>query len=654
MTLSNAVLPALDEQQQAVLERTSGQTLLLAVPGSGKTTVLLARIAHLVQDCGVPPESILALSYSRSAAEEMAARYENTYGGTEDSVPAFSTIHAFCLSVLRYTAAKTSFRLPALEPDTASLIRQTLRQIDNGMWPPERLVRALEGKLTQVKNHLATKEELESVSLKDLDKYPGLTFPSFVDQYDQFKRRRNVMDFDDQLLLAYAILLQQPDIADAFRAKYRHICLDEAQDASRLQFKILEQLAKGADSLLIVGDDDQSIYGFRGADPDYLLHLKDFYPDAEILYLTANYRSLPEIVEAANRFISQNTLRYPKAAVPTRTGKGAVTVIPKPTVDDLYQEISAFCGPLSLTDETVAFAARNNFCLLPLAIYLDQHHQPTRRRDNFSSFFHNKAVSGLLAALTLAVEPWNLAALNAAKSLLGIYLSQDQMASLQQAYLTFPGDKDNFNLLDWAVVLCAGDPKNSEAISKACHVFRMLNPNKPAKAVQLLYHIYRQYRPDQSEDPTGSVLNPDTYIGVLVYCAGMYATLADFVAGMWRYANVPNDSMNTEARITLTTIHAAKGMQWDWVVLLDPLDGVLPKDPAGKEATLQEQEEDARLFYVACTRARNHLVVLVPPTLFGVPSRPSSYLPRLTGQTMEELRLTGKPENYEDLLGLSS
>ena len=270
----------LNEQQNQAVQACQGPVILLAVPGSGKTTVLVARLGYLIYGLGVDPAQILTVTYTVAAARDMENRFFRVFGGQPLHTVPFSTIHSLCAGIIRHyerVRQTRAFTLISREMDQSRILRQLIHA-QTGEHPGDAMVREAATQITYCKNKMLNKAEIEKISVDNLD------FPKLYWAYEGWKRSHQKMDFDDQLEFARRILLKNPDILSYYRHKYRYIQVDEAQDTSKIQHVILRMLLNPEHNLFMVGDEDQSIYGFRAAYPQALLEFPKLYPEAKILW----------------------------------------------------------------------------------------------------------------------------------------------------------------------------------------------------------------------------------------------------------------------------------------------------------------------------------------------------------------------------------
>lgn len=318
-----AHMAALNPQQKAAVAAVDGPVLLLAVPGSGKTTVLITRLGYMTEVCGIAPESILTMTYTVAATQEMRARFAARFGDAEAARMEFRTINGVAARIIALYSRMYGRTPPDLlqsESDTTPLLLQLWQSI-NHEYAAESTLKELRTAITYIKNMCLTDAELDELET-DLENLPEL-----YRAYQQALKARHKMDYDDQLCFALQILNGAPAVAAAFRKRYRYFCVDESQDTSRVQHEIIRVLAQQSGNLFMVGDEDQSIYGFRAAYPQALMDFEKTYPGARVLLMEENYRSREPILAAANRFVARNRYRRPKTIAPTQGAGEPIRVV---------------------------------------------------------------------------------------------------------------------------------------------------------------------------------------------------------------------------------------------------------------------------------------------------------------------------------------
>ena len=315
------------QQQLQAIETIDGPVLLLAVPGAGKTTVMVSRIASMIYEHGIAPSSILTITFSKAGARDMRRRYEGLFGQLEKETPLFCTIHSFCYQVVGSYCQATGGVAPQLiEARERSMALREIYQRINQEFLSEDLEEELVSNLSFIKNAMLRQEDVEQNEKQPAENRVLETqvknLWSIYKAYNNFKRDNGLMDFDDMLSYTLTILKKYPQILEYYQDRYPYLCVDEAQDTSKLQHAVIGLLAQKSQNLFLVGDEDQSIYRFRGACPENLLEFPKQYPKAKLLKMEENFRSTGEIVEHANRLSPLTSSATLKTCSPTTSGEG--------------------------------------------------------------------------------------------------------------------------------------------------------------------------------------------------------------------------------------------------------------------------------------------------------------------------------------------
>lgn len=299
----------LNEQQTEAVHSVKGPVLLLAVPGSGKTTVLITRLGYMIYCVGIAPQQIMTLTYTIAATNDMAARFRSYFGEELGGRLEFRTINGVCARIIQYYGrliGKSSFALVTDEKLTTGMLSAIYQKVE-GDYAVGSDIKNIRTLITYIKNRMLTGEEI-----RRLDETCGFRISEIHNAYCAGLRSQGLMDYDDQMIYAHTILRKSPETLQYFRDRYPYICVDEAQDTSKIQHEIIRLLAGEQNQLFMVGDEDQSIYGFRAAYPKALMSFEQNYPGAKVLLMEENFRSNARIVEAANQFIQKNTMRHQK------------------------------------------------------------------------------------------------------------------------------------------------------------------------------------------------------------------------------------------------------------------------------------------------------------------------------------------------------
>lgn len=607
-----AHMAALNPQQRAAVEAVNGPVLLLAVPGSGKTTVLITRLGYMTRVCGIAPESILTMTYTTAATYEMRSRFAAKFGAELAARMEFRTINGVAARIIALYSRMYGRTPPELlrnESDTTPLLTQLCQDI-NHEYPAESTLKDLRTAITYIKNMCLPDAELDALET-DIENLPEL-----YRGYQRVLKAQRRMDYDDQLCFALQILRAAPAVAAAFRKRYRYFCVDEAQDTSKVQHEIIRVLAQESGNLFMVGDEDQSIYGFRAAYPQALMDFEKTYPGAQILLMTENYRSREPILAAANHFVVRNRYRRPKTITPTQ-GKGEplqiVSVLRRADQLPFLFETAQNC----VTETAVLF--RNHESALPLIDLCERRGVPYACKAVDQTFFTNKIVRDVTDIFMLAAHPEN------ADVFLRCYFKFGVPVTRQQA-LYAASQARQYGQGCWTALLNEDSirPRTRAAMADVAHGLARLPHMAANDAVRFVADElgYGKYLDKNGMDRTK--------LAVLEMLGAQEPSPRALLKRLEALRQlVQNHVTPPGCKFVLSTIHSAKGLEYDRVILLDVLDGILPAKPelsCRTPAETQQYEEDRRLFYVAMTRAREQLV------LFDCAVEPSGFVGEVLSQ----------------------
>ena len=619
-----AYMAALNPQQKTAVETVDGPVLLLAVPGSGKTTTLITRLGYMTLVRGIDPASILTATYTVAATREMRSRFAARFGPELAGRMEFRTINGVAARIILLYSRMYDRTPPELfqsESDTTPLLTR-LWQEENQEYPSESSLKDLRTAITYIKNMCLTDEELEEWET-DIDHLPAL-----YRRYQAELKAQHRMDYDDQLCFALQILRGAPAVLAALRRQYRYFCVDESQDTSKVQHEILHLLAMESGNLFMVGDEDQSIYGFRAAYPQALMDFEKTYPGAQILLMEQNYRSREPILDAANRFVSRNRYRRAKTIVPTQGPGEAVEILDVPS---RAGQLPILLEAARRCEVETAVLFRNHESALPLLDLCEREGIPYAARSADYTFFSNKIVRDVADILALAYHPEN------ADAFLRVYFKFGVPVTRAQA-LYAAGQARRYGEGCWAALLHedAIRPRTRAAIDNLARGLARL-PSLPADAA---------LRTLEDELGYGKYLDKNgmdrTKLEVLEMLGRQEPSPRHLLQRMDTLrAALQSHENPTDCRFVVSTIHAAKGLEYDRVILLDVLDGILPARPeilCRTPEEIRQYEEDRRLFYVAMTRARQQLV------LFRCTCAPSAFVGEVFADLPEQRSKRPAPE----------
>ncbi|AFS69825.1 ATP-dependent helicase [Exiguobacterium antarcticum] len=609
----------LNNVQRQAIEHDQGPLLLLASPGSGKTTTLNFKIAYLILEKKVNPRSILGLTFSKAAAHEMAERFHDWFHHLIGTTASFSTIHSFAFQVVRDYAATNRLHYTIIEgaieksssPRSEQplhkrmILRRIFQDINRSVITEDQMDELLR-MISFVKNRLLSQKDLET--LKTTIKH----FPEIYLAYEQFKLRdplHPLMDFDDMLTYANTILAENASLLATYQQRFEYILTDESQDTSLVQHQLVEKLALPNNNLCVVADDDQTLYSWRGADVSKIIHFKDTYPDATVLYMEQNYRSSQEIVETANRFIQRNKVRHPKKMFTKNPSSRPIVVETLPAYEDQTRYVIRH-----LREETnyqeVAILYRNNSSSINVMNALDLAGIPFYIKDIDHKFFSHWVLKDILHFIELANDPSDVDLLAQIHTKFAGYISKVQ---LQRLYELRNGE-NVFDLLIQHVEMKFYQKKQLKTIKS---VFAAIRMARPASALTLIRNElgYEKNLKKMSDSLGFSI---DFLLEMLNTIENVASDLPTALAFKERILHLEQlmrqaKSNKHQNAVTLSTFHSAKGLEFDRVFMIDLINGVLPSSDnikSYKDGQLEEMEEAVRLFYVGMTRARHDLHLL--------------------------------------------
>lgn len=626
----------LNDQQLAAVQAIEEPTLLLAVPGSGKTTVLVTRIGYMVYCKGIAPEEILVVTYNVAAKSDMQRRCKKMFGEDLSVRVEFRTINGICakaIAMYSRMVGKQAFELLSDEGEKARILAGIYQRIEHG-FPSENDLSDLATRITYIKNRMLSKEEIARLNAEcDYD------LAKIYEAYRREMRARSLMDFDDQLVYAYTMFRSAPALLDAFWDRYSYIMVDEAQDTSKIQHAIIELLAGREHHLFMVGDEDQSIYGFRAAYPEALLSFEDRYPGARVLLMETNYRSDAGIVAAADAFIRQNSLRHEKHMRPWHQEAGTIRTIDIARRKGQYGYLLKVARNLMEKDaedqKATAVLYRDNESALPLIDLLEKQEIPYRIKNAEISFFSHRIVNDIRNIILFATDTTNT------ELFLQIYYKlQFFIKKADAEAICAQAKREESSVFDAALSYYGeGDWTAGKVKAMRTHMANMMR--EPADKA-----LFRILNPMGYLDYVERSRLKNTKTEILQMLAqGERSPLAlverlDALAEILR-----NKEDDKEAKLVLSTIHSSKGLEYDTVYLLDVADGIFPETvltsyrSADKEE-IAAYEEERRLFYVGVTRAKENLILFHAKTKSTFLEQ---FLPDLRGSEAEAEHIAKRP-----------
>lgn len=600
------------QEQKSAICHGEGPAMVLAGPGSGKTLVITYRVRWLIEQMKVHPSGILVITFTRNAAEEMKRRFQQ-FDGMEKAPVCFGTFHSVFFMMLRH-AYRYSGENIIRDYDRRTYLKEIVEEMELEIEDENEFYTGILNEISYVKG------EMMSLSLYHSNNLADDLFQKIYQEYEKKLRSGGYLDFDDMLVFCYELLRQRPDILKMWQQRFPYILIDEFQDINRVQYEIVKMLAGKRKNLFVVGDDDQSIYRFRGSRPEIMLGFEKDYQGTKKFLLNINYRSTEEIVESAERLILHNKKRFEKNMMSARGSKA-------PVVYRNMENVSAECNDLirgilfytekgiSLEDMAVIF--RTNTQPKLLVGRLMEYNIPFQMRDLIPNIFEHWIAKNVIAYLKLAQGHRERA----------IFLSVMNRPKRYISRSLLDANQVDFRQLRRK---CSGKKWLLEKINKMEMDLINMGGKKPYDAISYLRKSvgYEEYL----EEYAGfRRMNPEDLYEVLDQIqetAKEYDTFEQWFQSIEEYGEELKKQMEAGRKrdqkgVTLTTMHSSKGLEYEVVFIIDSNEGICPHKKAVKEADL---EEERRLYYVAMTRARTYLFLYSVKELYQKKSSPSRYI----------------------------
>ena len=620
----------LNGNQRLAVCHEMGPMLVLAGPGSGKTTVLLCRILRLLERGLARPTQILALTFSKTAAEEMRERFGKASGAAG---VVFGTFHSMFFRILRSRYGWNVERV-FQEEERRNVLRGILEEMKWDIPDIEEYISVFFSQLSLMNSELETISEFEPVGMAVEE------FRKVFHAYERYKERHEKMDFDDMLTLCYQLLTEEERVRTFWQNKYKFILVDEFQDVNKAQFACLQILAEGHQNLFVVGDDDQSIYAFRGARPDFLLHFPTIYPAAKKVILNTNYRSTERVISLAEKVIGNNEVRFVKDMKGTGTEGDKVTFF---LAEDTAAEAACVAEKIAvLLDEGVplteiAVIYRTNLQGGTFARELYKRGIPYDLRDNSGNVYEHWITKDLLAYLLLAENEESDSALRRILNKPKRYIGKDLLAEAE----TMP-----YNLMRSFFVCPSLKKWQEEHLENLRIDLSQIRRKQPYDGLKYVRKVigYDEYLEEFAayRRTSAQVLweIADEVMETAKDCVDvkMFRNRLEEMSRQMKEQTRKKGQQRTG--VALMTMHSAKGLEFQAVFLPTLVEGVVPH-----EKGLEQIEEERRLFYVAMTRAGEKLCLSAVRKRYEKEKEPSRFLKEMG---LDTEGLFGKKENKHE------
>ena len=618
----------LNRGQDEAIKHGNGPCMVLAPPGSGKTLIVTERTRYLIEESGVRPDQILVITFTRYAAREMKERFERLTAGKNYPVT-FGTFHSIFYGILKCAYGIGANNLMS-EKESSVLLQEVLDQTDIESTPEvedeEELVRELLREVGMVKNGLYHLKDFHSKYLTQDE------FAEVFRSYEHQKKELKKFDFDDMLVQCYALFRKKPEILQGWQKRFQYILIDEFQDINRVQYEVIRKLAAPRYNLFVVGDDDQSIYGFRGAKPELMLYMKQEFPSLRTISLTVNYRSTEFITGAAARVILHNDTRFYKRVQSFR-GRGQNVHVQE--VLDEQEEAQYVTEEIQkkldqgIKPGEIAVLFRAAVQARMISEILSEHRIPFEMRDYVTNFYRHFIVKDIMAYLQLAVGKRDRSLFLTICNRPLRYLARNSMENRQ---VNFEDLRKFYCDKDWML----------DIIDQFDVDVRMMKNMAPYAAIQYIRKKigYDDFLKEYAEKHQISWKQLMDVMAELEERSKNFKSYDEWEIHIAKYTQELEEQQakarkikgERENKVQLMTIHSAKGLEFEDVFVIHANEGEIPHQKAEKK---DEIEEERRLFYVALTRAKNNLCISYITQKNGNGIKPSRFVEELLGQRIK-------------------
>ena len=618
----------LNRGQDEAIKHGNGPCMVLAPPGSGKTLIVTERTRYLIEESGVRPDQILVITFTRYAAREMKERFERLTAGKNYPVT-FGTFHSIFYGILKCAYGIGANNLMS-EKESSVLLQEVLDQTDIESTPEvedeEELVRELLREVGMVKNGLCHLKDFHSKYLTQDE------FAEVFRSYEHQKKELKKFDFDDMLVQCYALFRKKPEILQGWQKRFQYILIDEFQDINRVQYEVIRMLAAPRYNLFVVGDDDQSIYGFRGAKPELMLYMKQEFPSLRTISLTVNYRSTEFITGAAARVILHNDTRFYKRVQSFR-GRGQNVHVQE--VLDEQEEAQYVTEEIQkkldqgIKPGEIAVLFRAAVQARMISEILSEHRIPFEMRDYVTNFYRHFIVKDMMAYLQLAAGKRDRSLFLTICNRPLRYLARNSMENRQ---VNFEDLRKFYCDKDWML----------DIIDQFDVDVRMMKNMAPYAAIQYIRKKigYDDFLKEYAEKHQISWKQLMDVMAELEERSKNFKSYDEWEIHIAKYTQELEEQQakarkikgEQENKVQLMTIHSAKGLEFEDVFVIHANEGEIPHQKAEKK---DEIEEERRLFYVALTRAKNNLCISYITQKNGNSIKPSRFVEELLGQRIK-------------------
>ena len=610
-----------NKAQIQAIQHNKGPCMVIAGPGSGKTTVLTHRVRYLIDRCGVKPSDILVITFTKAAAEQMKFKFKGLSEGRSSAVT-FGTFHAVFFTILKaaYNYSARCIITPQVQHE---FVKDQIHRLELEYDDEKEAVDGVLSEISRVKGEAVNIDEYESRCI------PPQSFRIIYMAYDDMLVRKHLIDFDDMIVQCRELLMQREDYRRAWQNKYKYILIDEFQDINKAQFDVVRILADRYRNLFVVGDDDQSIYGFRGSAPQIMLDFNKYYSDAVRIDMCINYRSTGNIVLASRAVAEENEHRYYKDITTYNTQGDTVSVYEFNSLNDekafAASEIRRLIDSGIAADD-IAVLSRTNVIGNMYMSRLESDGIPCCDYSVVQDIYEHWISKDILTYIRIA--------LGSRERIDFLRIINKPLRYISRSYITQPAD---INALKRGY---EGNEQMSKQVEKLVSDISMIRSMSPFAAVNYIrkgvgYDEYIRnyiYEHKADKEELYNVLDE------LAHRASQYMSLSQWLDGIAEYIRQCDKDRqnNTADGVHMLTMHGSKGLEYKIVLVMDVCEGIIPYN----KAVLDEQiEEERRLFYVAMTRAKEKLYLLYPKQRYNKDTTRSRFIEEILTARYPLLRI---------------
>lgn len=607
--------------QLEAVRHVDGPMMVLAGPGSGKTAVITGRVRYLLEEMKIAPQTILVITFTKAAATEMRERFVKLMG--ESKGVQFATFHSIFFMILRVSYGYGVDRIIS-EETTRNFLKEKIRTLDLEEGDEKDFIKNVIGEISRVKSEGVVIENYYSISC------PEEAFRDIFRSYEAFMKERGLIDFDDMMILCDKLFSDYPHILEAWQSKFTYILIDEFQDVSRLQFELVSKMAKPLNNIFIVGDDDQSIYRFRGAKPEIMLGFEKIYPNCKKVILNENYRSTEAILNFAGSVIHKNKQRFDKKIVAAKGESGSLPVIK--SFPDRRTEDTAIVKDIIKSHEAgipfseIAIVYRTNVAARPVVTKLIEYNIPFIMKEMAPSIYNHFIAKNIMDYLEIANGDRSRSRFLNIMNRPNRYLTRESLADA----VTLNRDKVEYvSFIRWTDAY-KGRNWMAERINTLQFHLAKLAELSPFGAIHYIRKAigYDRFLTEYADERHIDAEELFDILEEIEEAAKPYSTLKEWKESIEEFNKKQKEEFEKNKNsdrdaVVISTMHGCKGLEFEKVYIPEAVEGIIPYKKAIRQSDI---EEERRLFYVAITRAKKELMITYPKSLYGKDKEVSPFL----------------------------